>query len=270
MQTCRTSWNPSWNLPGATRDLPLRVRYRPRGMARPTIVFDIETVGTAWDELDAPTRDYLITRTSRKLVRDSGSAGSAEAIAKEALGLSPGTGRVICIALVNLESDQGAVLYEGNGPGWLDTAAGQTRVYRGDEAGILREFWQLLERYGRVVTYNGRAFDLPFAYVRSALHGIRPSRQLLANRYSMADHCDLAEVLTFFGAAQERFSLDYWCRRFGITSPKEGGLDGSHVGQFYSEGRIDEIAEYCLRDSRATGELFRKIEKTLIDLYGSR
>ncbi len=242
-------------------------------MGRPAIVFDIETVGAGWDALDAPTRDYLVTRQSRKLVRDSGSAGSAEAIAKEALGLSPGTGRVICIALVNLESDQGAVLYEGEGDaagGWLDTAAGQTRVYRGDEAGILREFWQLLERYGRVVTYNGRAFDLPFAYIRSALHGIRPSRQLLANRYSMADHCDLAEVLTFFGAAQERFSLDYWCRRFDITSPKEGGLDGSHVAEFYAQGRIDEIAEYCLRDSRATGHLYRKLEKTLIDLYGAR
>lgn len=239
-------------------------------MGRPTIVFDIETVGTKWDELDEATRGYLITRTSRKLSRESASEGSAEVIAREALGLSPGTGRVICIALVNLESDQGAVLYEGEQQGWLDTASGQTRIFRGTEPEILREFWQLLERYGRVITYNGRAFDLPFSYIRSALYGIRPSRQLLANRYSMGEHCDLAEVLTFFGAAQERFSLDYWCRRFGITSPKEGGLDGSHVGQYYADGRLDEIAEYCLRDSRATGELYRKLEKTLIDLYGNR
>jgi hypothetical protein len=134
----------------------------------------------------------------------------------------------------------------------------------------LREFWELLGRYGRVVTYNGRGFDIPYAYIRSAVHGLRPSRHLLGNRFSIGEHCDLAEVLTFFGAAQERFSLDYWCRRFGITSPKQDGLDGSQVGAFYRDGRIDEIAEYCLRDAVATGRLYRTLEENLIELYGKR
>lgn len=235
-------------------------------MARPAIAFDIETVGVDWEDLDEPTQKYLVTRSSRRMAREGNSAGVAEAVAREALGLSPGTGRVVAIALVNLESDQGALLYEGD-QGWLQTDEASTRVFRGDEVSILREFWQLLEQYGRCVTYNGRGFDIPYLYLRSALHGIRPCRQLLGNRYSIAEHCDLAEVLTFFGAAQERFSLDYWCRRFGITSPKSEGIDGSQVGAYYRDGRIDEIAEYCLRDSHATAELYRAIENIIIPLY---
>lgn len=238
---------------------------------RPTIAFDMETVGVDWDGLDEPTRTYLVGRSTRRLASSGrlDTEGGPEAVAREALGLSPGTGRVVAIALQNVHSGHGALLYEGT-EGWTEIEPGKTQVYRGDEAGILRAFWELLEQYGRVVTYHGRGFDIPFAYLRSALHGIRPSRQLLGNRFSIVDHCDLAEVLTFFGAAQERFSLDYWCRRFGITSPKEKGIDGSQVGAYYRDGRIDEIAEYCLRDAVATAELYRKVEKTLIDLYLKR
>lgn len=238
---------------------------------RPTIAFDMETVGVDWEELDEPTQTYLIGRSSRRLAASGqlGTEGGAEAVAREALGLSPGTGRIVSIALHNVHSSQGALLYEGT-EGWTEIAPGKTRVFRGDEAGMLRAFWELLEQYGRVVTYHGRGFDIPFAYLRSALLGIRPSRQLLGNRFSIAEHCDLAEVLTFFGAAQERFSLDYWCRRFGITSPKEDGLDGSQVGAYYRDGRIDEIAEYCLRDAVATGKLYRAVEHSLIDLYLKR
>jgi len=238
-------------------------------MARPPIAFDIETVGDDWESFDKPTRDYLTLRASRRMGKDAPSKGSAEAIAKENLGLSAGTGRVIVIGMVNLSSDQGAVLYEGDG-GWVDAGDAGTRVYRGDEKGMLVEFWQLMENYGRAITYNGRGFDIPFLYLRSALHGLRPSRQLLGNRFSVHQHCDLAEVLTFFGASHERFSLDFWCRKFGIDSPKEEGIDGSKVGEFYRKGKIDEIAEYCLRDSHATAELYRAIDTTIIDLYSGR
>lgn len=235
-------------------------------MGRPTIAFDMETVGADWEQLDEPTRKYLRDRAARKSAREGLPEGGVDEMAHTGLSLAPGTGKIVSIALVNLETNHGALLYEGD-TGWVDTADQATRIFRGTEERMLQEFWQLLERYGRVVTYNGRNFDLPFAYIRSAIHGIRPGRNLLGNRYSIADHCDLSEVLTFFGAAQERFSLDYWCRRFGIHSPKSEGIDGSQVGDYYRAGRIHEIAKYCLRDAQATGEMYRKLENTLVDLY---
>ena len=74
------------------------------------------------------------------------------------------------------------------------------------------------------------------------------------------------EVFSFIGAWRERYSLDYWCRRFDVESPK-GSIDGSQVGRAYREGRLDEIGEYCLRDVRATAELYSKIQDTLIPLF---
>lgn len=238
-------------------------------MSKAAVAFDMETVGLPFDDIDGATQDYLILRTQRKLVREGRPVEEAGSVARETLGLSPGTGRIISIAMVNQETEQGAILVEGTG-GWAETAPDDPRIFRGDEEAMLREFWKVLGLFGRVVTYHGRGFDVPFAYIRSAIHGIKPGRNLLGNRFSINDHCDLAEVLTFFGAAQERFSLDYWCRRFGVDSPKVGGVDGSKVGEMYAAGKIEEIAQYCLRDARSTGDLYKVLEPTLIQLALNR
>lgn len=238
-------------------------------MSKAAVAFDMETVGMPFDDIDEATQDYLTLRTQRKLVREGRPVEEARDVARDTMGLSPGTGRIISIAMVNQDTEQGAILVEGEG-GWAETAPEEPRIFKGDEAEMLREFWKVMAHFGRVVTYHGRGFDVPFAYIRSALHGIKPGRSLLGNRFSINEHCDLAEVLTFFGAAQERFSLDYWCRRFGVTSPKVGGVDGSKVGEMYAAGKIDEIAEYCLRDARATGRLYKALEPTLIQLALNR
>ena len=74
---------------------------------------------------------------------------------------------------------------------------------------------------------------------------------------------DLMDVLCFQGSVRDRFSLDYWCRRFDIESPK-GSIDGSQVGRAYRDGRIEDIGEYCLRDVRATAQLFRRVGPTML------
>jgi hypothetical protein len=74
------------------------------------------------------------------------------------------------------------------------------------------------------------------------------------------------EILNFQGAARESYSLDYWCRRFEVESPK-GKMDGSMVASKARSGKYDEIAEYCLRDTRATADLFQRLRNTLIPLF---
>ncbi len=39
------------------------------------------------------------------------------------------------------------------------------------------------------------------------------------------------------------------------------------MARAYRDGRIDEIGEYCLRDVRATAELYRKVAQTLLPLF---
>jgi DNA polymerase elongation subunit (family B) len=223
----------------------------------PVVAFDIEVAGLEWEEVDEATRHYLMARKRNENVEDL----------QNRLAFVRGLGRVVSIAMWNMQKDQGAVLVHGSGCRWDDfPEVPGTRVFRGNEREILTEFWRLATDWGTVVTYNGRGYDGPILMTRSAMLDVKPSRQLAGYRYSVREHCDLMEVLNFFGAARESYSLDYWCRRFGVESPK-GKMDGSMVAQKARTGRYDEIAEYCLRDTRATADLFQRLRNTLIPLY---
>jgi hypothetical protein len=84
----------------------------------------------------------------------------------------------------------------------------------------------------------------------------------LGYRFATDPHCDLAEQFTFYSVsgrdgAARRFNLDFYCKAFGIESPKSAGVTGSDVTTMLAEKKFREIAEYCLRDVRATVELYK-------------
>jgi uncharacterized protein YprB with RNaseH-like and TPR domain len=53
----------------------------------------------------------------------------------------------------------------------------------------------------RFITFNGRSFDAPFLIVRSAVHRIKPSVNLIPNRYDKY-HIDLFDQLSFYGVSR--------------------------------------------------------------------
>ena len=84
----------------------------------------------------------------------------------------------------------------------------------------------------------------------------------LGYRFQTEPHCDLAEQLTFYGVsgrdgAARRFNLDFYCKAFGIESPKSQGITGMDVSALLAAGRYRDIAEYCLRDVTATVLLYQ-------------
>ncbi len=224
-----------------------------------TIVFDIEVAGFAWEEVDEITRAYLLARA-----RDE----NERVAVPERTALFPGLGKVIAIGMWIVEEDRGLMLLEGDSAPLREWEKVQrTKILRGSEAELLAEFWRIVGRKGlRLVTFNGRGYDGPILSIRSAQLGLKPSVNLLPYRYDMGFHCDLMEVFNFQGAVRESYKLDYWCRRFDVESPK-GGLDGSQVSRAYREGRLDEIGEYCVRDVRATAQLYVKVQSTLLPLF---
>ncbi len=238
-------------------DAPPPMRSAP--VRRPVVAVDIEVAGLEWEELDEATRHYLMAREKN--------AEDAENV-RHRLALVRGLGRVVAIGMWNLDKDTGAVLSQGSGAKWepFEEIPG-TKIHRGNETEILREFWKLASSWGTIVSFNGRSYDGPVLMTRSAILGIAPTRHLAGQRYRIDEHCDLMDVLDFHGAARPSYSLDFWCRRFGVESPK-GRMDGSQVAEKAREGRYDEIAEYCLRDTRATADLYRKLEGTLLPLFG--
>jgi hypothetical protein len=232
--------------------------------ARPPVVYDIETVGLPWLDLDPMVRESL----TRGAVD-----GKAYRERKEWRSLSPYAAKAIVIALLNPESGRGRIWYE-KADGRADSVSDDGLFDRTGttEKEMLEEFWVALRKFGPVVSFNGRGFDGPFLSVRSALHGVAPSRNLSGYRYSVAENVDLMEVLTFFGAPGRNMtpSLHAACTAFGIPSPKSGEMHGHAVGEAYRQGRLPEILDYCRRDVEATAALYRKLEATLLPLLRAR
>jgi 3'-5' exonuclease len=225
-----------------------------------TVVFDIETVSFPWLELDPMQRERL-TRYAEDhedfLRRKAGGS------------FSPYTGKIVVIAMLNPETGNGVVWYEAPERSEAKSADGHFDFIGCGEKEMLAEFWEKLAKYGRCVTFNGRTFDGPFLSVRSAIHGLAPSKNLLGYRYSMETHVDLLEVLTFQGAVSrdQTPTLHSACVAFGIPSPKSAEMHGYAVGDAYREGRLGEIADYCRRDVEATAALYRRLESTLLPLF---
>jgi hypothetical protein len=125
---------------------------------------------------------------------------------------------------------------------------------------MLSSFWAGVKKYGEFVSFNGRSFDVPFLMIRSAIHKIRPSVDLLANRYlssqpESARHIDLFDQLSFYGASRRKGSLHLYCNAFGIRSRKARGITGDEVVSLFAE-KYQEIAEYNSWDLIA-GELYK-------------
>jgi hypothetical protein len=226
-----------------------------------TVVFDIETVSRPWLELDPFQRERLT-----RWAEDHEDFRRR----KEGGALSPYMGKVIVIAMLNPETGRGGVWYEASGGRTSRPSADGLFEYIGcDEKTMLEEFWEKVAKYGRFVSFNGRAFDGPFLSVRSAIHALPPSKNLSGYRYSIESHVDLLEVLTFHGTVSrdQAPSLHSACVAFGIPSPKSEEMHGYAVGDAYREGRLGEIADYCRRDVEATAALYRRLESTLLPLF---
>ena len=122
------------------------------------------------------------------------------------------------------------------------------------EPELLRGFWSTIERDGpRVVSWNGRSFDLPVLTQRALLHGV-PTHfwhqagtkfETYRHRYSTDWAYDLMDALGEHGAARS-LKLDETALAIGM--PGKMGHDGSQVAQLYADGRLDDIRHYCEMD----------------------
>lgn len=225
------------------------------------LVFDIETSALPHDHLDEFQLEYLF-RDAEAIEDEAAKQARKEEIAR-LFNLWPFTSQVVCVGMLNADSGKGQVLFVADDFEELGNDPSVKYSPCFDESEILSTFWEVATHYDRIVTFNGRSFDIPFLYLRSALLKVPITKKnWLGYRFSTDPHCDLAEQLTFYNVsgrdgAARRFTLDFYCRAFGIESPKSQGVTGKDMNQLIQEGRYREIADYCMRDVRATAELFR-------------
>ncbi|MEK7462415.1 MAG: ribonuclease H-like domain-containing protein, partial [Patescibacteria group bacterium] len=190
-----------------------------------TLVFDIETVPEPWENFD----DY----TKRQLTKSARSKEEIELV-KNSLGLSPLTGSLVSLAMYDVERKRGAVYYVGDKKEEIFIESEFVAKER-TERGILEDFWEGALSYDVFVTFNGRAFDVPFLLHRSIVNGVTPTiafnqQNRYLTRQTLPYHVDLMDEFTMYGAMSKRPSLHLLLRAYGIES-KKAEVDGSQVAE---------------------------------------
>ncbi|HRH23798.1 MAG TPA: ribonuclease H-like domain-containing protein [Candidatus Magasanikbacteria bacterium] len=211
-----------------------------------TVVFDIETIPVSFDTLDEDQKSYLLKFAEN---------GEDEEKIKQQMALWAPTNRIVAIGMLSVESGKGAVYFQSSAE-TVDPYEKEGIKYEcGTEKEILEKFWKAISFSHKFVTFNGRGFDCPVLMLRSAMLGVKPTKNLAPYRYSTDAHVDLLEQLTFYNAYR-KFNLDFYCKAFGIKSPKSNGVNGHEVLPMFQAGKCKEIAEYCAGDLHATKELY--------------
>ena len=150
---------------------------------------------------------------------------------------------------------------------------------------IVRLFWDGWRKYQRpkLVTFNGRGFDLPLLELCAFRYGLAipdwfaedaRSFDQPRNRYNTAAHFDLHEWLTNNGASRFNGGLSLAANLIG----KPGKMDvaGHMVQDLWDAGKSAEIHDYCrgdvldtyfifLRSRVAAGDIDLKREHALIE-----
>ena len=211
-----------------------------------TLTFDIETIPQKnisdihEEELQKKIKSYL-------KYNDTPPEGMDE-VRRLLMGTNPFFGEIVCIGLKQINT----------------TGQYDERALVGTEKDILCEFWRILSKFqrGLFISYNGISFDVPFILKRSMVHQLTPTNKLFLDtrRFSKFPHFDVKLVLSDFDRYQG-CTLRLACEHLGVPSPKEGDIAAKDVAQAYEDGRIKEIAEYCLRDVTATYEAYKITKK---------
>ncbi len=113
----------------------------------------------------------------------------------------------------------------------------------------------------KLVSFNGKNFDMPVLVLRALKYNIKANAYLdtisdkwnnYKSRYNEQKHCDLLES---FGA---RVRLDSICSMANL--PGKYDIHGSEVMKLFYQNNLDKIHEYCESDVLNTYMLFLKYE----------
>ncbi|NOX09437.1 MAG: 3'-5' exonuclease [Gammaproteobacteria bacterium] len=138
------------------------------------------------------------------------------------------------------------------------------------EKELLERFFKGLDRYvPTLVSWNGSGFDLPVIHYRALLHGVscprywdqgENDRDFKWNNYLSryhARHTDLMEVLAGY-QPRANVRLDEIASMLGF--PGKMGMSGAKVWDYYQDGMIDEIRDYCETDVLNTYLVYLRFE----------
>ncbi len=103
----------------------------------------------------------------------------------------------------------------------------------------LTQLWPFFERAERIIGFNSEHFDVPIL------------QRSYSGDFSRFRHLDLLKVVK--ESTGKRFKLDDLAR---ATLQMQKSASGLQAVEWYKQGEIDKIKEYCEQDVRVTKELY--------------
>jgi len=145
---------------------------------------------------------------------------------------------------------------------WLDERMMPVKLTAetGDERTLIRQFNDgVVARQPRLITWNGRGFDVPVLSARAFMHGVAlPWWSNCAYRYRDTEHADIMDLLTGFGAARGGIPLDALAKGCGL--PGKQGVTGGNVAGLIAAGERRKVETYCEGDVAQTAFLAMRYE----------
>lgn len=207
----------------------------------PTLVFDIETLGKKFEDLDEVEQDYLLNNLEK---------GEADKeVAKGKTALYSIFGMVCAIGGYDVNNKKGFVLSLSTKDIKPEKDNFSYETFK-TEKELLERFWKIILDYEQFVTYNGDNFDFPYLMIRSGINRVKMPFEI--KRWGSEKFIDLQVKIR----QNHGFKLEMLCKAFGIDNPKDKGVHGGDVSKLYYDEEFNKIADYVARDAVATTELY--------------
>lgn len=141
-----------------------------------------------------------------------------------------------------------------------------------NESEILGDFLRYLNKNNpKLVSFNGRAFDLPTIMIRAMKYNLSAESYFEIDnaehnknkwdnyraRYSENFHIDLLDAISSFGAVRG-LKLDIVCKMVGLVGKFD--TSGDDVYRLFYEKKFKKIDEYCQSDVLNTYWLYLKYQ----------
>jgi DNA polymerase elongation subunit (family B) len=208
----------------------------------PTLVFDIETLGKKFEDLDEAEQDYLLNNLEK--------AEPDKEIAKGKTAVYSIFGTVCAIGAYDIHKKTGFVLSLSSKEIVPEKENFTYKIFA-TEKELLEEFWKITPNYEDFVTYNGDGFDFPYLMIRSGVNRVKMPFEI--KKWGSDKSIDLANKIRQNGRS---FKLEMLCKAFNIENPKAQGVHGGDVSALYEAQEFNKIADYVARDATATSELY--------------
>ena len=236
------------------------------------LVIDIETIpcqredhiqalaGDMLADLDAALAavrapaNYKDADKIESYIADARDKATTEHVGKVATAISKtsfdgGLGQIVCIGwALNDDQPQHMVV--------SDLSLEQERAMLRDWYGVLRGIHSTGGQRPLIIGHNHVAFDLPFLWKRSIVHGVRPPMWFPRDPKPWGE--SVFDTMTAWAGARDRISMDRLCRVLGIPG-KGDGPTGADVWPMVQAGKLAEVAQYCEDDVARTRAIYKRL-----------